>query len=105
MKKPDYKNIYTDILHQNPHKMEECRSFLNKKEWSVLDIIELNRRIFGTPDKETFAENQKHRSYSSTDIFRILDYQRQYALNNSQLAIHFSISRNTIAKWKKTFLL
>ncbi len=102
---PDYKQIYTDILLKKyPHKMEQCTAILNKNNLRALDIMELNKKIFGIPDKENFEFNQRHRSYSKSDIFRILDYQKRHRLNNSQLANHFSLSRNTVTKWKKLFL-
>lgn len=31
------------------------------------------------------------------------DYQKNNNLNSSQLANHFKLSRNTMAKWKKMF--
>jgi len=102
--KPDYKNIYSDILEKKyPHKTEECLPLLRKKkDLSVMDILELNLRIFGT-SSETFETNQKHRSYGKSDILQILDYQKRNQLSNSQLARHFKLSRNTVAKWKRIF--
>jgi len=102
---PDYKNIYEDILQKKfPHKKDECKALLNKENLSVLNIIELNQRIFGI-HKESEQFNQKHRSYNRSDILQILDYQKKHKLNNSQLANHFKLSRNTVAKWKKIFLV
>lgn len=102
---PDYKRIYSDILNKKfPHKKEECKSLLNKKQLSVLDIIELNQKIFETSDEKTLQNNQRHRSYNRKDIIQILDYQKKHHLNNTQLAAHFKLSRNTVAKWKKMFL-
>jgi|SRR6218665_412683 len=99
--KPDYKRIYSDILTKKyPHKREERKTLLAKESLSVLGIIELNKKIFGIPDKE----NQKHHSYSKSDILYILDYQKKHKLNNLQLANHFKLSRNTVAKWKKRFM-
>ncbi len=100
--RPDYIRIYTDIINKkNPDKKEECENLLKKEELSVLDILELNRRIFGNADKEIETVNQKFRSYQESDILQILDYQRKNNLNNIQLANHFKTSRNTISKWKK----
>lgn len=100
----NYRQIYTDIINKNlPHKKKECKSLLQKENLSAIDIIELNKKIFGLK-KETESINQRHRSYSKTDIIQILEYQKKHKLNNSQLANHFSLSRNTIAKWKKMFL-
>ncbi|REC78109.1 helix-turn-helix domain-containing protein [Chryseobacterium elymi] len=102
--KPDYNRIYQDILDSKyPHKKEECRTLLEKKELSLLDIIQLNDTIFGTKNMETEAFNQQHRSYDRQTIFEILDYQKKNKLSNSQLARHFKLSRNTVAKWKKMY--
>ena len=104
---PDYKRIYTDIIAiKFPDKKAECEVLLNKPNLSVLDVIELNSKVFGiAPDRSTELFNQKHRSYRRADILKILDYQKKHLLNNSQLAKHFKLSRNTVAKWKKMFLL
>ena len=102
---PDYKLIFTDILDKKfPHKKEKCQILLKKKNLSAMDIIELNNNIFNTPKGEKQSENQKYRSYSKSDILKILDYQKKHKLNNSQLALHLKLSRNTVAKWKKMFL-
>ena len=102
---PNYKQIFTDILNKKlPEKKEACENLLNKKELSTIDIIHLNNKIFGITDKAMENENQKHRSYSKSDILQMLDYQKKYKLNNSQLAIHFKLSRNTVTKWKNMFL-
>ena len=102
---PNYRRIYSDILNKHPEKKAECHPLLKKENLSVLDIIELNKIIFGIVDKQKQAENQKHRSYSKSDILSILDYQKKHKLNNIQLARHFGLSRNTVAKWKKTFVV
>lgn len=102
---PDYKRIYVDIVNKKyPQKKSECNAILSKESFSALDIIAINKIIFGT-DKESNSFNQKHRSYSKIDIIQILDYQQKHKLNNSQLANHFSLSRNTVAKWKKIFVV
>ncbi|SHM16333.1 hypothetical protein SAMN05444360_108184 [Chryseobacterium carnipullorum] len=99
---PYYKKIYSDILAKKfPDKLNECESILSKKQLSVLDIIQLNQRIFG--NHEIFSENQRLRSYDDPSILKILNYQKKHNLNNTQLSIHFKLSRNTIAKWKSKF--
>ena len=95
----NYNKIFSD-----PYKKGECQTFLQKKTLTSFDIIELNHRIFGINNKENTDFNQKHRSYSKSDIFKILDHQKKHKLNNSQLASCFGLSRNTISKWKKMFL-
>jgi DNA-binding transcriptional regulator YiaG len=101
LNKPDYKKIYQDIIMKKfPEKMEFCFSILNKEEISVLNIIEIDRILFGM-DKESRIFNQKHRSYDKETIGEILEFQKKYSLTNIQLASHFKLSRNTVAKWKK----
>lgn len=101
---PDYRRIYSDIIDKNfPHLMVECSQLLDKKSLSVLDVLEINRKLFGISRLETAHFNQKHRSYKKFDILEILEYQKKHKLNNSQLAMHFKLSRNTVAKWKKLF--
>lgn len=102
---PNYQRIYADIITRNfPHKKQECEKLLGKKELSVIDILELNKRIFGTKNTEIGKQNQKHRSYGKSDILRILDYQKTHKMNNSEVARHFGLSRNSMTKWKKVFL-
>ncbi|HCA08929.1 MULTISPECIES: transposase [unclassified Chryseobacterium] len=102
LNKPDYKRIYADLLHLKfPDKLSRCQSYLAKKELSVQDVIHINALIF--PQKK--AKNQQHRSYDRSSILEMLNYQKKNSLNNTQLAIHFRLSRNTVAKWKKLFLV
>ncbi|OCA78278.1 transposase [Chryseobacterium contaminans] len=101
---PNYKLIYTDIIENKfPEKKKECEALLNKKKLTVLNIIELNQKIFGI-SKETEELNQKLRSYSKSDILEILEYQKKYEYTNKQLANHFKLSRNTVTKWKRMFV-
>lgn len=98
--KPDYKKIYTDIIEEKcPERLGEFREILSKSKWSVLDIIEINQKIFN-PNKQP---NQKFRAYDKPSIWSILEYQKENNLKNYQIAQEFSLSRNTIAKWKKIF--
>ena len=102
---PNYKLIFSDIMHiKFPDRKIDFNNLLSKPELSALDILELNKRIFGTSDRSNEMATQKHRSYNRSAIFEILNYQQKNRLNDSQLASHFKISRNSVAKWKKTFL-
>ncbi len=97
---PDFKLIYSDIINKRyPEKAVVCHNLLAKRDLSVMDILELNKRIFGKLDNN----NQKYRSYSEADILQMLDYQEKNRLNNTQLANHFKLSRNSVAKWRKMF--
>lgn len=100
----NYKAIFSDVLEKRyPEKKKDCLPLLQKNHLSAIDIMEINKRIFGTL-KKSEADSQRYRSYSRSDIRGILDYQKKNRLNNIQLAIHFSLSRNTVTKWKKIFL-
>lgn len=100
----NYKKIYQDIIEMKfPEKKEQCVCLLNKKALSMLDIIELNQKIFGKSNKQTDIFNQRHKSYDRLAILKILEYQIINNLNNSELARHFQLSRNTITKWKKNY--
>lgn len=103
---PDYKRIYSDMINIKYHdKKEACKVLLDKPHLSALDVIDLNRKIFGNGDRSAEVFSQKHRSYNKSTILEILSYQKRYHLNNSQLALHFKLSRNTVAKWKKLFFV
>ncbi|MGG5210780.1 helix-turn-helix domain-containing protein [Chryseobacterium sp. MIQD13] len=99
---PNYKKIYEEIVARKyPKKEKQCRPFFAKEKFSALDVLKLDEIIFGYKNNETEVFNQKHRSYDRVSILKILDYQKNNKLNNTQLAQHFSLSRNTVAKWKK----
>ena len=101
----NYNKIFSDIIEKKyPHKKEECLALLQKQVLTTIDIIKLNQKIFGI-SKENEISNLQHRSYVKSDILQILDYQKKHKLNNSQLANHFKLSRNTVSKWRKIFIL
>ncbi len=102
---PDYHRIFSDIIRfKHPEKKDLCAKLLNQPVLSVLDIIDLNNKIFGSGSKSTQTLSQKHRSYNKSAILQMLDYQRKNGLNNSQLANYYKLSRNTVTKWKKLFI-
>ncbi|SFN47507.1 hypothetical protein SAMN05421741_1065 [Paenimyroides ummariense] len=103
---PNYKRIYEDLLDRKyPHKKEVCKSVLAKEKLNSMDVFLLNNLIFDKETKEENENDQKYRSYDKTSILKILQYQAKNKLNNTQLADHFGLSRNTVAKWKKMFQL
>ncbi|MGV0924456.1 helix-turn-helix domain-containing protein [Empedobacter tilapiae] len=101
----NYKTLYTDIINDlYPDKLLQCQEILNKETLSIFNVLELNKLIFGELNQNNNGFNQRLKSYSKKDILLILDYQKKHRLNNSQLANHFNLSRNTVAKWKKMFI-
>ncbi|CAA7194926.1 MULTISPECIES: helix-turn-helix domain-containing protein [Chryseobacterium] len=102
----NYKLIFKDILDQKyPEKKELCKPLLSKESLSTMDIIDLNKRIFGAVDEDTESFNQSHKAYSQSSILYILDYQKKFKLNNSEAARHFKLSRYTLREWKKRYLI
>ncbi len=99
---PDYKKIYSDIIIRKcPENKIKCSEILMKEKLTSLDVIKLNSIIFGNKNEEVNIFNKKHRSYTQHDILKILNYQKKKKLNNTELAKHFKLSRNTITKWKR----
>jgi hypothetical protein len=99
---PDYKKIYNDLIDlKYPEKKRKCAKILSKKILSILDIIEINSIIFNY--NQDIKSNQHHHAYNKETIYKILEYQKKNCLNNTQLAKHFKLSRNTVAKWKILF--
>lgn len=105
MKQPNYKKIYTDMINMNfPDKLEVCGYILEKSKITSMDIINIQEKLFGTQNNFTEQSNQRFRSYDKSTIVTILDYQKEHRMNNSDLARHFKLSRNTVSKWKKLFV-
>ncbi|MGE8555841.1 MAG: helix-turn-helix domain-containing protein [Chryseobacterium jejuense] len=99
---PNYKQIYHDFIASKcPDKRESVEVFLSKDTLSLSDVLKINKIIFF----DGSSESQKFKSYDKQAIFEILKYQKKHQLNNSQLAKHFKLSRNTVSKWKRMFLL
>ncbi|MBL3547901.1 MULTISPECIES: transposase [Chryseobacterium] len=101
IKEPDYKRIYSDLIKKKlPYKEEYCRKILSKSKLEILDVIHLNKILFGS-----HQANQKYKAYDEKTIREILTYQKKHNLNNLQLAKMFSLSRNTVTRWRKTILI
>ena len=68
---PNYKQIFKDILDRKyPEKRNACENILNKTTLSIVDVIEINTKIFG---KGIINNSQKFRSYKKSDILNILE--------------------------------
>ena len=71
-----------------------------KDELSEFDVIRISDLLSERKSIDRTKFNQAHKSYTVDAIFEILNYQKEYQLNNSQTARHFKMSRNTLKKWK-----
>jgi transcriptional regulator with PAS, ATPase and Fis domain len=101
--RPDYKRIYTDLIfYKYSEKESACKSILQKKSLSNVDVIALNKLLFGNKELEF---NQKLKAYEKKDILKILLFQKKNNMNDSELSRELKISRNTIFKWKKKYLV
>ena len=100
----DYKKLYTDMIaYQYPDLLEEFKSILSKENIISFDILMLQNKILSKAFRGNIKESQKFRSYDEATIKKILKFQKTNKLSNNQVALHFKLSRNTIAKWKKIF--
>lgn len=101
-KSVNYTLIFSDIIQKKfPERKLELLPFLKKEELSAVEILKLNEQIFLDKKSDSFSMNGKFRSYSESDIKMILAFQKKHQLNNSQLASHFGLSKNSVSKWKK----
>lgn len=100
--RPNYKAIYNDILKSLTSDVsEKTTQIMSKEQLSISDVIRLNNLIFSNETRNN--NNQKFRSYDKVTILEILEFQKKNGFNNSEVAQHFKLSRNSVAKWKKTF--
>ena len=104
-KRPYYHKIYADMIASKyPDKIKLCEHYLKKEDWTALDVITVNDILFGSSKKKAdVAIDQKHRAYDEESIKEILKHQRDYKLNNIQVANLYKVSRNSITKWKLLF--
>lgn len=103
--RPLYHKIYADMIRDKyPDREENCINYLNKRNWTALDVIRVNMILFSNKQgrKEILLE-QRHRAYDQKSIKQILQDQKENMLNNKELATKYKLSRNTVAKWKKLF--
>lgn len=99
--KPDYQKIFQDMLNYHFVEHDQALSdILKKGALTSIDVMQLNNRLFY---KRKEQSSSAHKAYDKSSIKKILQYQRIHQLNNTELAKHFGISRNTIAKWKHIY--
>lgn len=103
---PNYKNIYTNLIRKKFPDREDILELMNKKTLTSLDIIQIDRQLHSPSEiKDVYSINQKFRSYDKNAILQILDHQKKHNYTNTLVAKEFGLSRNTIGKWKKIFLV
>lgn len=101
---PDYVRIYNDLIKMKfPEFLDEFEKLLQKEKLSFFEITQINKKLFGNKNRTQKALEQKYKAYDKSTILKILRYQKKHSLNNTQLANHFKLSRNTVANWRKIF--
>lgn len=101
---PNYGRIYRDIIDKRfPERIDEFAEKLNKEHLTFFEVIELNDLLFGKKSKHEENQEQRYRAYDKQTILRIFRYQQQHNITDRELASHFKLSINTIAKWKRVF--
>ncbi|WP_265131064.1 helix-turn-helix domain-containing protein [Chryseobacterium oranimense] len=103
--RPNYTKIYQDIIFDRfPEKITDPQiTKLISDLKTAEDVIVFNEILF--EKEENSSENQQLRSYDKKTIEKILKYQKKYNLSNSHISLEYKVSRNTIAKWKKIFVI
>lgn len=98
--KPDYQKIFQDMFKYNFVEHNQALSErLEKGPLTSIEVMQLNNRLFYKNKKQSSI----YKAYDKSSIKKILQYQKIHQLNNTELAKHFGISRNTIAKWKNIY--
>lgn len=93
----NYKKIFQDVLDIKFPEKKELRAIVSQREINdFYDVLSLNKMIFGDESKEN-----KHKSYDSSTITKVLTYQKENNLSNVEVAQKFNLSRNTVSAWKK----
>lgn len=99
---PNYKKIYHDMLMaSNPSKLDikEVANKINNIK-AAIDVTNLNEMLFGSNVQSTNEINQNLKAYDEQSVMKILRYQKEYKLNNTQTAITFKLSKNTLCRWR-----
>lgn len=101
--RPDFGKIFQDMAQRKNLSDSKVKEISSQKEWNSLDVIKMNEKIFGKASIGSLSFNQKHKAYDKSSIIEILNYQKEYSLNDTEMMKIFKISRNTINKWQKLF--
>lgn len=103
--RPFYHKLYADMIRDKyPDREQKCADYLNKEDWTALDVIKVNTILFAKKQGHNeISSDQRHRAYDQKSIKQMLYEQKKDKLNNKELAVKYKLSRNTVAKWRKLF--
>lgn len=72
---PDYKTIYKDILEKKfPDKKKEYEHLQNKENFSVIDVIVLDKKYLILPSKMKSLTKDIDRSFTKATIFSSVSF-------------------------------
>lgn len=101
--RPDFGKIFQDMAQRKNLSDSKVKEISSQKEWNSLDVIKMNDALFGDASIKNIGFNQKRKAYDKNSVKEMLNYQKEYGLNNSEMMRLFKVSRNTIVKWQKEF--
>lgn len=112
MNRVNYKALYLDFLEESEGllpidiKMRLMNRIQCKlhEELSFKELIDFNQIIRKHSIRpSSYNTYTSVNSYDEAYIRYVLSYQEEYKLSNTQVALEFKLSRNTLARWQKIF--
>lgn len=105
----NHKRLYMDFLMDCDQLSEDIRlTLLNRIEQEesnnipIRTLLSINKVINDNlPISSSIKQVRQLKIYDEDYINYVFDHQKEYGLSDHETAIHFNISRNTIAKWRK----
>lgn len=92
----NYKLLYEDIYNDKNMNSSKLLNKINNIN-NYNNIIEIENMLFGS------RLNQCLKSFDIDFIQMVLKKQKDFGLSNSDIALEYKLSRNTVALWKKKF--
>lgn len=75
--KPDFGKIFQEMAEKRNLSDPVKQRIASQADWSCLDVIKMNEKLFDTPTTESLKFNQNHKAYDKKSIKEILDYQKK----------------------------
>src|SRR5690606_39465570 len=83
-KQPNYQKLYKEITERfHKEKSSLVTGYLEKEEWTSLDVITVNDLLFNKKRNKELEFNAKCKAYDELSIKNMLNYQKQHRLNNT----------------------
>ena len=80
------------IRDKYPDREANCINYLNKRNWTALDVIRVNMILFSNKQgRKEILLGQRHRAYDQESIKQILN-------ENTRIAMAFDVDADTLLK-------